>query len=105
VPLIRLIPGLGALLSDVLHDLVFSLTRNVVAAEDNLEVSPLRVLLDLLADEQPQMLPDHLHELGARGDAVGVEDRVLVDLLSLLASLLDRLDSVILKKQRIRPGA
>eukprot|EP00968_Pinguiococcus_pyrenoidosus_P020109 scaffold2286_cov240-Pinguiococcus_pyrenoidosus.AAC.12 len=56
-----------------LHDLVLALPRDVRSAEDHGQVSPERILLELLPHEELDDLSHADHERGAGRDAVRVE--------------------------------
>ena len=59
--------------SDEIHNLVLSFTRDVPSTENNLELLPVRIFVDLLLNEKPQLLVEFKHELGPWSDAIVFE--------------------------------
>ncbi len=59
--------------TNVLHDLVLTLTRDVVSREDDLHIAPIRVFGDLLGDEVFELLGEFGHKGCTGRDTVGVE--------------------------------
>jgi hypothetical protein len=57
-------------LTDVLHDLVLTLTGDFVSRQDNFAALPLDVLAHFLRDEVFELLRQARHELGTRSDTV-----------------------------------
>ena len=82
VPQVRVVVRLHLHAPNVVHDLVLALAGHLVAREDDLAPLPRRVQLELHAHKVAQVLAERGHELGARRDAVRVEDRVHVDLFA-----------------------
>ncbi|KAF2276441.1 uncharacterized protein EI97DRAFT_39893 [Westerdykella ornata] len=70
---IRVVARLGFRETDVFHDLVLSLSGNLMSRKDDLHTLPIQVLRDFLVDEISELLAKLCHELGARGDAVAVK--------------------------------
>lgn len=70
--------------SNILHDLVFTFTRHVVARKDYGGPLPLLVFLDLYAYVLFNLLPQLIHELCTRGYAIRIKFRKLREILSVL---------------------
>ena len=85
---------LGFRLTDVLHDLVFAFSGDLMTRQHDFHALPVQVLGDLLVDEVFQLLRELRHELGTRGNAVAVEWGLLGHFDTLLDSLLTSLFSV-----------
>ncbi|PWY79671.1 hypothetical protein BO70DRAFT_52842 [Aspergillus heteromorphus CBS 117.55] len=85
---IGIVAGLCFRMPDVLHDLVLTLTRDLVARQDDLDSLPVLVLGNFLAHEVLQLFRQLGHELGTRGNAVTVEGILLGHLDTLRNRLL-----------------
>mmetsp|Transcript_30854 Transcript_30854/g.55902 ORF Transcript_30854/g.55902 Transcript_30854/m.55902 type:complete len:240 (-) Transcript_30854:205-924(-) len=80
VTCIRLIPGLIPHIPNMLHNLMLSLARQFRAGENDAQIPPQGILLDLFTNEIADAIGDTEQELRAGGDAVGVEcPRVGID--------------------------
>lgn len=59
--------------ADVLHDLVFALSRHLMPGEDDGQLGPQRVLLHALPDKESDVLAQPHHKRCAGGDTIGVK--------------------------------
>ena len=82
VPQVGVIAGLRLLVSDEVHDLVFSLSRRFVARENDCNPLPQRVGRDFRSHEVLQLFVKPTHERRSRRDAVGIEPGLLWKLLT-----------------------
>ena len=74
-------------LADVFHDLVFALTGDFMARQDDFTALPLDILAHLLGDEVFELLRQARHELGTGCDTVRVKRRFLRQLDALFDGL------------------
>ena len=91
---VRVVPRLCLGLTDVLHDLVLSLSGDLVTRQHDFHALPVYVLGDLLVDEVLELLRELRHESSTWRNAVAVERFLGRHLYAFADSLLPSLFSI-----------
>jgi hypothetical protein len=71
VPVVGIVIRLGASEADVLHNLVLALTRHFMARQDDLHISPVGILGNLLVDKISEVRGEFRHKFSACSDEMG----------------------------------